>query len=212
MPVSFYRTIPTSLEKSPGGLHAKCQAPPRSGVGYINGRVERPDQPARRRTTLAENDALIALAEKMATFSRQHMSEERLGDCLELLPRPDLAASTAFAGCSGGRHASGQPSGRCGLLMWEAACRAGSVLAALSSTATPLIISHPKQHCALFPRGTPSIEEVLLVPFYAAGKAVGTIWVIVTDQKVMVFVHRRPAHHDQSRHFRRGGLPKLCSI
>ena len=54
---------------------------------------------------------------------------------------------------------------------------------ALSSTGTPHnLCSHPERHFAYFAAVTPWIEEVLLIPFFVGGKAVGTIWVIVHDQ------------------------------
>jgi signal transduction histidine kinase len=44
------------------------------------------------------------------------------------------------------------------------------------------LMFHPERHFAYFAAVTPWIEEVLLIPFYVGGKAVGTIWVIVHDQ------------------------------
>jgi hypothetical protein len=43
------------------------------------------------------------------------------------------------------------------------------------------LMSHPERHFLYFAAVTPWIEEVLLIPFYVGGKAVGTIWVIVHD-------------------------------
>ncbi len=67
--------------------------------------------------------------------------------------------------------------------MWAAACHAGSVLAAPSSTATPHNLCPTLNGTSPTSRRSPrGVDEVLLVPFYVAGKAVGTIWVIVHDQ------------------------------
>ena len=43
------------------------------------------------------------------------------------------------------------------------------------------LMSHVERHFTYFAPVTPWIEEVLLIPFYVEGKAVGTIWVIVHD-------------------------------
>ena len=45
------------------------------------------------------------------------------------------------------------------------------------------LISHPERHFLYLAALTPKIEEVLLVPFYVEGKAVGTVWVISHDAK-----------------------------
>jgi GAF domain-containing protein len=47
----------------------------------------------------------------------------------------------------------------------------------------PLLFSHPERRYAYFLAVTPLIEECLLVPFYVGGKAVGTIWAVVHDDR-----------------------------
>jgi signal transduction histidine kinase len=132
---------------------------------------------------VAENDALIALVQKMATSPN---------DILETL------AETALTLC----HAQ-----TCGISLLEpdgqhfywpaitgvwASQVGGGTPRDFSPCGTVLdrnaaqLMFHPEKHFAYFLPVTPWIEEVLLVPFYLGGKAVGTIWVIV---------------HDQSRHF-----------
>jgi signal transduction histidine kinase len=45
----------------------------------------------------------------------------------------------------------------------------------------PQLMSHPERYFDYLASVTPEIEEVLLIPFYIEGKAVGTIWVIAHD-------------------------------
>jgi signal transduction histidine kinase len=47
----------------------------------------------------------------------------------------------------------------------------------------PLLFNHPERRYAYFLRVTPPVEECLLVPFYVEGKAVGTIWAIMHDER-----------------------------
>lgn len=47
----------------------------------------------------------------------------------------------------------------------------------------PLMFCHVERRYDYFQPVTPLIEECLLVPFYVAGKAVGTIWAIAHDQR-----------------------------
>ena len=45
----------------------------------------------------------------------------------------------------------------------------------------PLLLAHVERRYAYFEPVTPPVEECLLVPFYVAGKAVGTIWAVAHD-------------------------------
>jgi PAS domain S-box-containing protein len=47
----------------------------------------------------------------------------------------------------------------------------------------PLLFTHFERRYTYFLRVTPPVEECLLVPFYVAGKAVGTIWAISHDDR-----------------------------
>ena len=47
----------------------------------------------------------------------------------------------------------------------------------------PLMFRHIERRYTYFLPVTPRVEECLLVPFYVAGKAVGTIWVIAHDER-----------------------------
>lgn len=42
-----------------------------------------------------------------------------------------------------------------------------------------LLMKHPERHFAYLAPITPALEEVLLVPFYFDGNAVGTIWAVI---------------------------------
>ena len=46
---------------------------------------------------------------------------------------------------------------------------------------TPLLFGHLSRRYTYFEPVVPSVEEALLVPFYVAGKAVGTIWAVAHD-------------------------------
>ena len=48
---------------------------------------------------------------------------------------------------------------------------------------TPLMFRHLERRYTYFLKVTPPVEECLLVPFYAKGQAVGTIWAIVHDDR-----------------------------
>ncbi len=45
----------------------------------------------------------------------------------------------------------------------------------------PVLFSHPERHFAYLTPITPPLEEVLLIPFRANGKPVGTIWAVSHD-------------------------------
>lgn len=45
----------------------------------------------------------------------------------------------------------------------------------------PLLFTRPERHFSYLAGVSPHIQEGLLVPFHVAGKAVGTIWVVVHD-------------------------------
>lgn len=45
-----------------------------------------------------------------------------------------------------------------------------------------VLFSHPERHFTYLKPITPSLEEVLLVPFHVNGKAVGTVWAVIHDE------------------------------
>ena len=135
---------------------------------------------SRRRTRspnhVAENDALIALAEKMATSPDdilQKLTETALSLChaqtcgiSPLEPDGKRFYWPALAGVWASHVGGGMPRdfSPCGTVLDRNAAQ---------------LMSHPERHFAYFAAVTPWIEEVLLIPFYLEDKAVGTIWVIV---------------------------------
>jgi GAF domain-containing protein len=48
---------------------------------------------------------------------------------------------------------------------------------------TPLLVRHWERRYTYFLPISPPVEEGLLVPFYVGGKAVGTIWVVMHDDR-----------------------------
>src|SRR5271156_4043886 len=119
---------------------------------------------------VAENDALIALAEKMASSPNdilQKLAETALELChaqtcgISLLePDGERFYWPGLAGVWASHVGGGMPRdfSPCGTVLDRNAAQ---------------LMSHPERHFAYF------AAEVLLIPFYVGGKAVGTIWVIV---------------------------------
>ena len=135
---------------------------------------------------VAENDALIALAEKMATSPSdilQKLAETALKLChaqtcgISLL-EPDGVRFywPALAGVWASHVGGGMPRdfSPCGTVLDRNAAQ---------------LMSHPERHFPYFAAVTPWIEEVLLIPFYVGGNAVGTIWIIVHDQSHRFVMH-----------------------
>ena len=128
---------------------------------------------------VAENDALIALAEKLATSPDgilQKLAETAMKLCHAQTCGISLLESDgerfywpALAGVWASHVGGGMPRdfSPCGTVLDRNAAQ---------------LMFHPERHFAYFAAVTPWIEEVLLIPFYVGGKAVGTIWVIVHDQ------------------------------
>ena len=136
-------------------------------------------RPTRAPNHVAENHALIALAEKMATSPNdilQQLAETALNLCQAQTCGISLLGSDgekfywpALTGIWASHVGGSMPRGfsPCGTVLDRNAAQ---------------LMSHPERHFAYFAAVTPWIDEVLLVPFYVGEKAVGTIWVIVHDQ------------------------------
>ena len=136
-------------------------------------------RPTRAPNHVAENHALIALAEKMATSPNdilQKLAETALNLCHAQTCGISLLGSDgahfywpALTGIWASHVGGSMPRGfsPCGTVLDRNAAQ---------------LMSHPERHFAYFAAVTPWIDEVLLVPFYVGEKAVGTIWVIVHDQ------------------------------
>ena len=136
-------------------------------------------RPTRAPNHVAENRALIALAEKMATSPNdilQKLAETALNLCHAQTCGISLLGSDgahfywpALTGIWASHVGGSMPRGfsPCGTVLDRNAAQ---------------LMRHPERHFAYFAAVTPWIDEVLLVPFYVGEKAVGTIWVIVHDQ------------------------------
>lgn len=136
-------------------------------------------RPTRAPNHVAENHALIALAEKMATSPNdilQKLAETALNLCHAQTCGISLLGSDgahfywpALTGIWASHVGGSMPRGfsPCGTVLDRNAAQ---------------LMRHPERHFAYFAAVTPWIDEVLLVPFYVGEKAVGTIWVIVHDQ------------------------------
>ena len=138
----------------------------------------RPSRPA---DFVAENQALIALAQTLATAPEtvlQKLADTALILCrahsagLSLLEEPDQKRRfhwRAIAGEWASHRNGGTPRefGPCGTVL---------------DRNTALLCSHPERDFPYFGEVTPLLEEALLIPFYVKGEALGTIWVVSHDQ------------------------------
>jgi PAS domain S-box-containing protein len=138
----------------------------------------RPSRPA---DFVAENQALIALAQTLATAPEtvlQKLADTALILCrahsagLSLLEEPDQKRRfhwRAIAGEWASHRNGGTPRefGPCGTVL---------------DRNTALLCSHPERDFPYFGEVTPLLEEALLIPFYVRGEALGTIWVVSHDQ------------------------------
>lgn len=136
-------------------------------------------RPIRAPNHVAENDALISLAEKLAASPNdvlQKLAETALTLChaqtagISLLqPDGERFYWPALAGVWASHVGGSMPRSfsPCGTVLDRNAAQ---------------LMCHPERHYTYFAAVTPWIEEVLLIPFYVGAKAVGTVWVIVHDQ------------------------------
>jgi PAS domain S-box-containing protein len=129
----------------------------------------------------AENRALIALAQKMATSPEgilQTLADTALALCradsagLSLLEESDQKKNFHWRALAGqwAPHLNGgtpRDFGPCGTVL---------------DRNTALMCSHPERDFPYFAEVKPLLEEGLLIPFYVKGEAVGTIWVVAHDE------------------------------
>jgi PAS domain S-box-containing protein len=129
----------------------------------------------------AENQALIALAQEMATAPGnvlQKLADTALTLCrahssgLSILEAGDQKRNFHWRAIAGqwSPHLNGgtpRDFGPCGTVLDRNAA---------------LVCSHPERDFPYFGEVTPLLEEGLLVPFYVNGEAVGTIWVVSHDE------------------------------
>ena len=140
----------------------------------LSRRVSRPPNHA------AENLALVALAQTMATSPDrilQKLADTALTLCdahsagLSLLEDEDQQQNFHWRAISGewASHLNGgtpRDFGPCGMVL---------------DRNMPLLFSHPERDFPYFAEVSPLLEEALLLPFYVDGKARGTIWVVLHD-------------------------------
>jgi signal transduction histidine kinase len=160
-------------------LASNFENPTTVGLESIISTAQLSGRRARAPNHVAENDALIALAEKMATSPNdilQELAETALKLCHAQTCGISLLESDgerfywpALAGVWASHVGGGMPRdfSPCGTVLDRNAAQ---------------LMFHPERHFAYFAAVTPWIEEVLLIPFYVGGMAVGTIWIIVHDQ------------------------------
>ena len=153
----------------------------------------RPSRPA---DLAAENQALIALAQAMATAPEtilQKLADTALILCraqsaglsfLEELDRKRRFHWRAIAGEWASHRDGGTPRefGPCGTVLDRNAA---------------MLCSHPERDFPYFGEVTPLLEEALLIPFYVKGEALGTIWIV---------------SHDQNRRFDREDLRLMTNL
>lgn len=135
-------------------------------------------RPARVADYLTENRALLALAQALVESPRTIL--QSLSDTILALLKADSAGISlltqdekrfywpAIAGKWRSHIGGGTPreSGPCGDVL---DCNA------------PLLFKHFERRYPYLQAATPLAEECLLVPFYVAGKAVGTVWAVLHD-------------------------------
>ena len=138
-------------------------------------------RPSRPPDLAAENQALIALGQALATAPEtilQKLADTALVLCrahsagLSLLEEPDQKRRfhwRAIAGEWASHQGGGTPRefGPCGTVL---------------DRNTAMLCSHPERDFPYFGEVTPLLEEALLIPFYVKGEALGTIWVVSHDQ------------------------------
>lgn len=66
--------------------------------------------------------------------------------------------------------------------LWEGTPRDFGPCGVVLDRHCSLLMVHPERHFAYLAPITPALEEVLLVPFYQDGRAVGTLWAVLHDR------------------------------
>jgi PAS domain S-box-containing protein len=139
-------------------------------------------RPSRPPDYLTENQALVSLAQSLADSPEtilQQLTDTilRVLDCgsagISLLRQEDGVPRFYWPAISGEWKSyvgDGTPRnfGPCGTVLDRNA---------------PLLFKHVEKVFTYFGPVTPLVEEALLIPFYVAGKAVGTVWAVAHDEK-----------------------------
>jgi len=157
--------------------HTADSAEPRADLESVLMTVELTRRSPRTPDYAAENNALVALAQEFYSP----------GDILESLVK---AATTLCSAHSAGislLNEDGQNfywrtvTGRWASYVGDTLPRALSPCGTVLDRNAPQLFSHPERHFPCLVSMRPTIEEGLLIPFYVAGRAVGTIWIIAHD-------------------------------
>jgi PAS domain S-box-containing protein len=167
----------TRAEGEANLLAAPQAAPELRSISSTDELLRRPSRPPDYAT---ENRSLVALAKQLAVSPEgilQELADTALNLCrahsagLSLLEEGDQGKNfhwRAIAGQWASHRGGGTPRdfGPCGTVLDRNA---------------PQLLSHPELDFPYFGEVTPSVEDGLLVPFYVAGKAVGTIWIVAHE-------------------------------
>jgi PAS domain S-box-containing protein len=136
-------------------------------------------RPPRSPDFAAENRALVGLAQVMAG------SPERI---LQKLAETALNLCNAHSGgfsmldLDGRRFYSPVIVGQWACNMGAGALVDSGPCATVLDRNAPQLMSRPERHFTYLASVKPAIEEVLIVPFYLQGKAIGTLWVMSHDE------------------------------
>jgi PAS domain S-box-containing protein len=176
------------LHANPGRTEPRTPDPAACADVPVNGTSPRSmisaevlkQRPSRLPDYAAESQALVALSQSMATAPEgilQKLAETALSICrahsagLSLLEDSDQRQNFHWRAIAGefSPHLNGgtpRDFGPCGTVLDRNAAQ---------------LCSHPEVDFPYLKDAKPSLEEILLVPFYIEGQAVGTIWVISHD-------------------------------
>jgi PAS domain S-box-containing protein len=154
---------------------------PQADPGSVTSTAELLRRPSRPPDYAAENRALVALAQELATSPDgilQKLADTALTLCrahsagLSLLEDDDQRTNfhwRAVAGQWAPHLGGGTPRdfGPCGTVLDRNAAQ---------------MLSCPERDFPYFAEVTPGVEEGLLIPFYIGGEAMGTVWVVAHDK------------------------------
>jgi PAS domain S-box-containing protein len=171
---------PASPKQSAERRKAADRTPDVSGLRSMLSTDELRRRPSRPPDYAAENQALIALAQAMATSPEdivQRLADTALSLCrahsagLSLLEDGDQKSNFHWRAIAGqwSPHVNGgtpRDFGPCGTVLDQDVA---------------MVCSHPELDFPYWASIEPVLEEGLLIPFYIKGEAVGTIWVVAHD-------------------------------
>jgi len=147
----------------------------------VNSTAELSRRRSRQPNYETESRALVTLAQELATSPRNVL--QKLADTALDLCRAHSAGLSILEEENGQRIFRWRAiAGRWSRYLWGTMPRETSPCGTVLDRNATLLFSHPERHFPIPPAITPAIEEVLLIPFYLAGEAVGTIWVMAHDE------------------------------